>query len=139
MVVTSWPSGPYIAFNTNAQSSTERQMGPILSMVQLKPMAPYRLTLPYVGRRPVTPHRELGLTMEPSVSVPIENPTRPPAVTEAEPAEDPLDPVLMSHGLLVVPANHTSPCASAPIDNFARSTAPALKRRSMQVALYVGI
>jgi hypothetical protein len=52
-------------------------------------MAPARLTRPKVGLTPVTPQRVLGETMEPRVSVPMENPTRPAAVAEAEPAEDP--------------------------------------------------
>src|SRR5580700_9595345 len=76
--------------------------------------------------------------IDPSVSVPIANPTRPPAVAEADPADDPLEPTLMSHGLLVVPANHTSHCANAPIESLAKSTAPAWKSRSIQVALYAG-
>src|SRR5215207_890185 len=97
-------------------------------MVQLKPIAPYRLTLPYVGRNPVTPQRDEGETIEPSVSVPIENPTRPAAVADAGPAEEPLEPCCVSsgcHGFRVTPPNHLGPCASAPIDNFATSTAPA--------------
>src|SRR6185503_2924771 len=103
-------------------------MGPILSMVQLKPIAPKRLTRPYVGRSPVTPHLEDGETIEPSVSVPIEKPTRPAAVAAAGPADEPLEPVCASsicQGFLVTPANHRAPCASAPIDSFATSTAPA--------------
>src|SRR6185503_5452510 len=111
-------------------------MGPILSIVQLNPIAPYRLTLPYVGRKPVTLHRDDGETIEPSVSVPIENPTRPPAVAAAGPADEPLDPVCASsgcHGLRVTPANQRAPCASAPIDNFATSTAPASFNRSTTV------
>ena len=52
----------------------------------------------------MTPHRELGaMTMEPSVSVPMENPTRPAAVDEADPADDPLDPISRFQGLFVVP------------------------------------
>src|SRR5215217_4095720 len=95
-------------------------MGPILSMVQLKPIAPYRLTLPYVGRSPVTPQRDEGETIEPSVSVPIEKPTRPADVAAAGPADEPLEPVCASsgaHGLRVTPPNHLAPCASAPIDD----------------------
>jgi len=70
-----------------------------------------------------------------SVSVPSENPTNPAAVEDPEPAEDPLDPrsyspraraASVGQGLFVVPANHTSPCASAPIDSLPMSTAPAL-------------
>src|SRR5205807_6822744 len=109
-------------------------MGPILSMVQLRPMAPKRLTRPYVGRRPVTPHLIEGDTMEPSVSVPTEKPTRPAAVADAGPAEDPLELSSKFQGVLVMPPNHRPPCASAPIDNFATSTAPAFSRRSTTVA-----
>src|SRR5436190_12406680 len=112
-------------------------MGPILSMVQLKPIAPKRLTRPYVGRRPVTPQVDDGETIEPSVSVPMENPTRPAEVAEAGPAEDPLEPLRFSsgaHGLRVTPPNHFAPCAKAPIESFATSTAPASRRRSTTVA-----
>src|SRR5213593_4836224 len=112
-------------------------MGPILSIVQLKPIAPYRLTRPYVGRKPVTPQRDDGETIEPSVSVPIENPTRPAAVADAGPADDPLEPRRSSsgtQGLRVTPPNHLGPCASAPIESLATSTAPAARRRSTTVA-----
>src|SRR5687768_5672921 len=105
-------------------------------MVQLKPIAPYRLTRPYVGRNPTTPQRDDGETMEPSVSVPIENPTSPAAVADPGPADEPLEPCCASsgcHGLRVTPANHRAPCASAPIDNFATSTAPASLSRSTTV------
>src|ERR1041385_9254177 len=134
--VMSFPSGPYSACSAAAQSSTPRQIGPILSMVQLNPIAPYRLTRPYVGRRPVTPHRDEGETIEPSVSVPIENPTRPAAVAAAGPADDPLEPICASsgcHGFRVTPANQRAPWASAPIDNLATSTAPASFSRSTTV------
>src|SRR5215472_12075867 len=75
----------------------------------------------------------LGDTIEPRVSVPREKPTRPAAVAEAEPAEDPLDPRSRFQGFLVRPSNQRSPCASAPMDSFAMSTAPALVSRSTGV------
>jgi hypothetical protein len=53
-------------------------------------MPPARDTRPKVGRRPVVPQRWLGEVIEPSVSVPMENPHRAAAVAEAEPALDPL-------------------------------------------------
>ena len=81
-----------MASNTSAQSSTLRQIGPILSMLQERAMAPARLTRPNVGRSPVLPHRVEGETMEPQVSVPMAKPTRPAAVAEDEPAEEPLEP-----------------------------------------------
>ena len=68
-------------------------------------MAPVRGTRPKVGRRPVTPLRVDGDEMEPSVSVPIAKPTRPAAVAEAGPADEPLEPWATFHGFFVVPPN----------------------------------
>jgi hypothetical protein len=68
-----------------AQSSTVRHIGPILSMLHDSAMAPWRLTRPNVGRRPVTPLRVAGDTMEPCVSVPMAKPTRPAAVAAPGP------------------------------------------------------
>ncbi len=118
-----------MASNTNAQSSTDRQIGPSLSMVQDRAMAPWRLTRPNVGRNPVAPQRVEGDTIDPSVSLPTLNPTKPATVAEADPADDPEDPCSKSHGLRVFPPNHTSPHASAPSVSFAISTAPASSRR----------
>ena len=56
---------------------------------------------PSVGRRPVTPQRADGPRIEPLVSVPIENATRPAAVADPGPADDPPDPWVVSHGLYV--------------------------------------
>ena len=75
-----------------AQSSTLRQIGPSLSIVHDSAIAPVRGTLPKVGRNPVVPQRVDGDDIEPSVSLPIAKPTRPAAVADAGPAEDPLDP-----------------------------------------------
>src|SRR5438093_12301147 len=100
--------------NTSAQSSTVRQMGPILSIVQLNVIAPYRLTRPYVGRSPTTPFVAAGAIIEPSVSVPTLKPTRPEAVAEPGPAEDPLLDRVGSHGQRVVPPNHRAPLANSP-------------------------
>src|ERR1035438_5697561 len=93
----SLPSGPWIASRTNAQSSTERAIGPSLSMVQLSAMAPVRGTKPKVGRSPVSPHRVEGDEMDPSVSEPIAKATQPAATALAEPAEDPLDQIGRAH------------------------------------------
>ncbi len=114
-----------MALKTMAQSSTVLHIGPILSIDQLSAIAPALLTLPKVGRSPVTPHRVDGETIEPHVSVPMAKATRPAAVAEPEPAEDPLDPSSRFHGFFVFPPNQTSPQASAPRVNFATRTAPA--------------
>src|SRR5229473_3238645 len=119
--VRSWPSGPWMAASTTAQSSTARQMGPSLSMLQESAMAPVRGTQPKVGRKPVTPFTVEGEEMEPSVSDPMAKPTQPADVAEDEPAEEPLEPWSVFQGLRVTPPNHTSPCASAPRVSLATS------------------
>src|SRR5687767_6799652 len=123
-----------MASSTSAQSSTLRQMGPSLSMLHDNVIAPAFGTLPYVGRRPVVPQTVEGDEMEPSVSLPMENPTRPAAVADAGPAEEPLDPASTFHGFLVRSPNQRSPCASSPSVSFATSTAPAASRRWTTVA-----
>src|SRR3954451_15990124 len=123
-----------MALMTRAQSSTLLQIGPILSIVQLNAIAPVRGTNPNVGRKPVVPHRVLGDEIDPSVSVPIANPTHPAATALALPADDPLDPCFEFHGFLVRAPNQRSPCASAPIVSFATSTAPAASSRCTTVA-----
>src|SRR5437868_14646760 len=113
-----------MAANTRAQSSTDRPIGPSLSMLHDRVMQPARLTRPNVGRRPVAPHRVHGETMLPSVSEPMPNPISPAAAAEAEPADEPLEPSFGSHGLRVMPPNHWSPIARAPSVVLATSTAP---------------
>src|ERR1700687_3450946 len=92
MTLLSFPSGPWMASSTSAQSSTLRQIGPSLSIVHESATAPVRGTRPNVGRSPVVPQRVDGDEMEPSVSLPIANPTSPAAAPDAGPAEDPLAP-----------------------------------------------
>src|SRR5215831_6154321 len=123
-----------MASSTNAQSSTQRQIGPSLSMLHESAIAPVRGTSPNVGRSPVHPHLVQGDEMDPNVSDPILNATHPAAVAEAGPADDPLDPWFVFHGFRVTPPNHTSPCASAPSVNFATNTAPASSSRFTTVA-----
>ena len=60
-------------------------------MLHESAIAPVRGTRPKVGRSPVAPQRVEGDEMEPSVSLPIENPTSPAAVADAGPAEEPLE------------------------------------------------
>src|SRR5688572_15656017 len=123
-----------MASSTSAQSSTLRQIGPSLSIVHDSAIAPVLGTRPYVGRSPVVPHRVDGDEIDPSVSLPIVKPTRPAAVADAGPADEPLEPWSIFHGFRVVPPNQLSPCASSPSVSFATSTAPALSSRSTTVA-----
>src|SRR5712691_10815290 len=109
-------------------------MGPSLSMVKERAMAPVRGTKPNVGLRPVVPQRVDGDEMEPSVSEPMAKATQPAAVADDDPADDPLDPCLVFQGLRVMPPNHLSPWASAPSVSLATSTAPAASKRFTTVA-----
>src|SRR3954470_24770014 len=114
-------------------------MGPSRSCVHDSAMTPYRLTLPNVGRSPARPPRADGLRIDPLVSVPIANATPPPAVADDGPADDPLEPCVGSHGLLVRPPNHWSPLASSPVASFAMRTAPASRSCSTTLASYSNI
>src|SRR5260370_30013523 len=100
-------SGPWIAFKTTAESSTLRHIGPILSRLHVSVINPQRLTRPAVGRNPVTPQIPDGSTIDPPVSVPIENPTSPAAVADAGPADDPCDPIDKSHACVCRRPTHT--------------------------------
>ena len=91
------------------QSCTLRAMVPILSIDQVSAMHPVRGTRPKVGRSPLTPQRVHGLTIEPSVSVPMANGTMPAATLDALPALEPLEPCSGFHGLRQVPPNQMSP------------------------------
>src|SRR5438105_5311863 len=108
-------------------------MGPNLSILQESAIAPVLGTRPNDGRNPVHPQRVDGDEIEPSVSDPMLNATQPAAVAEAGPAEDPLDPCFLFHGLSVIPPNHTPPCASAPTVSLATTTATALSSRCTTV------
>src|SRR5580704_7372498 len=123
-----------MASSTSAQSSTARQIGPSLSMLQESAIAPVRGTSPKDGRKPVQPQRVDGDEIEPSVSEPILKATHPAAVAEAGPADDPLDPWPGFQGFRVTPPNQWSPNASAPRVSFATSTAPASSSRFTTVA-----
>src|ERR1041385_5043076 len=72
--------------------------------------------------------------IEPPVSDPTENATRPAAVAEPGPAEEPDASCVVFHGLRVRPPNHCAVSAIAPDDSFATRTAPASRRRVYTVA-----
>ena len=54
--------------------------------------------------------------------------------TVAQLPEEPPELAVGFHGFFVWPRNQLSPCASAPSESFATSTAPASRRRSTTVA-----
>ena len=119
-------------------SSTPRVIGPSLSSDQHSAMAPLRGTRPNVGRNPVTPHRMLGATMLPPVSLPMANPTNAAATAAPGPALDPDAPSSSNHGFIVWPPNQMSLSASAPSDNLAISTAPASCSRATTTESFGG-
>ena len=96
-----------MASRTMAQSSAVRAIGPILSSVHESAIAPCRETRPYVGRSPVTPQYADGGPIEPDVSDPRANGTRPAPTADAEPLDEPPDQRPRSHGL------RPGPCSEA--------------------------
>jgi hypothetical protein len=70
-------------------------------MLHANTIPPYRLTRPKVGRSALNPVRLEGETIEPRVSVPIENATHAAAVAEPGPADEPLDPSSTFQGFFV--------------------------------------
>src|SRR5205823_13386385 len=107
LVVRSAASAPAIASSTAPQSSAVRAIGPSLSSVHESAMAPFRETSPYVGRSPVTPQYADGVPIDPDVSDPIANGTRPAPTAAPEPLEDPPDQCSVFHGL------RPGPCSDA--------------------------
>jgi hypothetical protein len=101
-------SRPAIAESTVAQSRASRVIGPTLSSVHESAIAPFRLTTPYVGRKPVTPQNDDGHVIEPHVSEPIANGTIPDATAEPEPDDDPPDQRPRSHGVAQPPVSEES-------------------------------
>src|SRR6266704_1056224 len=112
-----------------ASSSALRHIGPALSRLQASTIAPERLIEPKVGRNPVTPQLCEGDTIEPQVSVPMANGSRPAETAEAGPADEPLDPTVRFQGFFVLPPNQLSPLANAPSVSLAHNTAPAYAGR----------
>src|SRR5258708_34042961 len=103
-----------MASNTSAQSSALRVIGPILSIVHARVIAPVLATRPNVGRCPDSPHVDEGEVIEPLVSVPIPNATHPAAGARAGPAGEPLEPCGRGPGLRRRPPYPAPPWASGP-------------------------
>ena len=66
-------------------------------------MAPWRLTRPYVGRKPVIPQNAAGVRIEPDVSEPSAKGTSPAATALPDPLDDPPDQRERSHGFRPAP------------------------------------
>src|SRR5260370_29147167 len=96
-----------MAAKMRAHTSALRALGPILSIEGASAIAPYRLTRPYVGLKPLMPQNAEGQMIEPHGSVPIANAARPAATIAPEPEEEPQVQQVVSHGFLA------SPCSEA--------------------------
>ena len=82
----SWPA---IASSRSAASATVVANGPIWSSEDAKATSPYRLTAPYVGFTPTTPHSDAGWRIEPPVSEPSASGANPAATAAALPPDEP--------------------------------------------------
>src|SRR5437899_673322 len=78
-----------MAPSSSAASSTLFAIRPTWSSDHEIGMMPCRLTRPYVGLRPTTPHTLAGRRTDPEVSPPVAPSNRPAATAAADP---PLDP-----------------------------------------------
>ena len=137
--VESRASRPAIACSSAAASRASRANGPIWSRLLAKATMPYRLTRPYVGLSPTTPHRAAGWRIEPPVSVPMPRGAWYAATAAAEPPDDPPGTRSRSHGLAVGPNAECSvdePIANSSMLVLPRITAPASWSRSVMWASY---
>src|SRR5207249_1507648 len=80
-------SRPWMRSRTSSQSLAERAIGPSLSSDQDSAIAPCRDTRPNVGRSPETPQKDDGHRIDPQVSEPMANGTRPAARSEEHTSE----------------------------------------------------
>ena len=77
-----------MASNTIALSFTFRVNGPIWSNEDANATNPNRDTRPYVGSIPTTPQYAAGCLIEPPVSEPKLNGTKPAATAAADPPDE---------------------------------------------------
>src|SRR6185295_6173249 len=96
-------SGPAMADSTISQSSAERAMGPSLSIVHERAIAPWRETRPKVGRTPAMPQKLDGQMIEPHVSEPRAKPVSAAATAAPEPDDEPQLHLPVSQGLRAAP------------------------------------
>src|SRR5579884_4242909 len=140
-VVASMGSCPANTSSISAASSTDFVMGPGLSRDDAMAITPWRLTLPYVGFKPTTPHHAAGCRIEPAVSEPTAAIASSAATLAAAPPDEPPGQRSMFQGLRVGPKSDASveePCAKASILVFPRLIAPASVTRRTTVASYGG-
>src|SRR6185503_5626449 len=86
-----------------AASATHVAIGPAVSCTGEMGTMPRRLTSPLVGLMPTMPQALAGLTIEPSVSVPIASGASPAATPSADPELDPDGLRSSAYGFAVCP------------------------------------
>src|SRR5882724_3174188 len=91
-----------------SQSRALRARGPSLSSDQESAIAPRRETRPKVGRRPEMPQNEAGQTIDPQVSEPMANGTRPAATAAPDPDDEPQVQRSRFQGLRAAPVSEES-------------------------------
>jgi len=105
-------------------------------------MIPARLTRPYVGFKPASPHHAAGQRIEPPVSVPIAIAQRPAATAAPDPLDDPAGSWSMFQGLRAG-GNGVSkavpPIANSHVVSLPNRTAPASLSNRVVVASLAGI
>src|SRR6185312_2820756 len=131
-------STPASTLSNAAASATVRHSGPAVSWLWAIGIIPARLTSPTVGLKPTSPHAFAGLTIEPSVSVPIATAQRLALAATADPELEPEGVRSSTEGF-----RHWRPRPLQPLDErldrklahserfaLARITAPAARKRS---------
>src|SRR5688572_5621168 len=104
-------------------------------------MTPARLTKPYVGLSPATPHIDAGIRIEPPVSEPRAKGRNPAATAAAAPVLEPPVACSVFHGLRAGghgKSNDGPPFASSCVASLPMSTAPHAYRRAIAVASAAG-
>src|SRR5436190_23329594 len=124
-----------MALRRIAASVTVRHIGPAVSWLWAMGTIPVALTSPSVGLIPTMPFALDGQTIEPSVSVPIDNAQRFAAVAAPDPELDPHGLRSRLYGFLHCPPLALQPLVERVDRKFAhslmfafpRSTAPAAR------------
>src|SRR5437763_5754444 len=123
--------------SSSAHSRTVFVTMPIWSMPEAKATRPLRLTRPYVGLSPTTPHSAAGCRTEPPVSDPSAAGTMRAATAAAEPPDEPPATQSRFHGLRVGPNAECSvddPMANSSRFVLATMDQPLARRRATTVA-----
>src|SRR5688500_3739180 len=113
-----------MTLSNSAASETVHPNGPIWSRDDANATRPYRLTRPYVGFKPTTPHMAAGWRIEPPVSEPIAPRHIRAASAAALPPEEPPGTRSVSHGFRVGPNALFS--VELPIANSSRFVFPTM-------------